>query len=405
MTVCKYQKLTGRAFMAALLSVASPISVLAAEGHTGHQGASPSVERSEQSPSMSHSQHGSSKAGQGSMQHGDMDHGQMDHGSMQNGDMDHSQMDHGSMQNGDMDHSQMDHGSMQHGDMDHSQMDHGSMQHGDMDHSQMGNGSMQHGDVDPSYGEPIQSNTHGVHDVNGIAQPSFIPALTDADRAAAFPAIQGHTVHDKMPYAFLLFDQLEYQDADAGSALAWELGGWWGGDVDRIWLRSEGERTNGVTEEAEVHVLAGHAIGPWWELVAGVRQDFKPGSPQTWAAVGVQGMALYGLEVEATAYLGEAGQTAARLEAEYDVLLTNRLVLQPVAELNFQGKDDARRGTGSGLSEAEVGLRLRYEIVREFAPYVGVSWGRSYGQTADFAREEGEEIESARFVAGIRMWF
>ena len=180
MTVCKYQKLTGRAFMAALLSVASPISVLAAEGHTGHQGASPSVERSEQSPSMSHSQHGSSKAGQGSMRRGDMDHGQMDHGSMQNGDMDHSQMDHG------------------------------SMQHGDMDHSQMGNGSMQHGDVDPSYGEPIQSNTHGVHDVNGIAQPSFIPALTDADRAAAFPAIQGHTVHDKMPYAFLLFDQLEY---------------------------------------------------------------------------------------------------------------------------------------------------------------------------------------------------
>ena len=280
MTVCKYQKLTGRALMAALLSVASPISVLAAEGHTGHQGASPSVERSEQSPSMSHSQHGSSKAGQG------------------------------------------------------------SMQHGDMDHSQMGNGSMQHGDIAPSSVQPREINTHGVHDVNGIAQPSFIPALTDADRAAAFPAIQGHTVHDKMPYAFLLLDQLEYQDADEGSALAWELGGWWGGDIDRIWLRSEGERTNGVTEEAEVHVLAGHAIGPWWELVAGVRQDFKPGSPQTWAAVGVQGMALYGLEVEATAYLGEAGQTAARLEAEYDVLLTNRLVLQPVAELNFQGKDD-----------------------------------------------------------------
>ncbi|WP_231701589.1 copper resistance protein B [Halopseudomonas xinjiangensis] len=331
--------------MVTLLSVASPVSVLAAEGHTGHQGASPPIERSEQSPSMSHSQHGSSKAG---------------------------------------------HGSMQHGDMDHSQMDHGGMQHGDMDQSS---------------GRPMQSNTHGARDVNGVAQPSFIPALTDADRAAAFPAIQGHTVHDKKPYAFLLFDQLEYQNADEGSALAWELGGWWGGDIDRVWLRSEGERTNGITEEAEVHVLWGHAVGPWWELVGGVRQDFKPGSPQTWAAVGLQGMALYGLEVEATAYLGEGGQTAARLEAEYDVLLTNRLVLQPVAELNFHGKDDSSRGIGSGLSEAEAGLRLRYEIAREFAPYVGVSWGRSYGQTADFTREEGEENESARFVAGVRMWF
>lgn len=291
---------------------------------------------------------------------------------------------------------QMDHSSMGHGSMDHDSMD--SMDHGQMkpmDHDTMDHGSMDHGRMD-----------HGsVHNVDGITGPPFIPALTDADREAAFPAIQGHTVHDKKPFGFLLFDQLEYQDADDGSTLSWELLGWWGGDVDRLWLRSEGERTNGVTEDAEIQALWGHSIGPWWDVVAGVRQDFKPGSPQTWGAFGIQGMALYGFEAEATAFIGEGGQTAARLEGEYDILLTNRLILQPTAEMNFYGKNDSARGAGSGLADIELGLRLRYEIVREFAPYIGVSWGRSYGNTADFARDEGEDIGEARFVAGVRMWF
>ncbi|HDZ55319.1 MAG TPA: copper resistance protein B [Pseudomonas xinjiangensis] len=286
---------------------------------------------------------------------------------------------------GQMDHSSMDHGQMK--PMDHDSMDHGSnsMDHGSMDHGRMNHGS--------------------VHNVDGIAGPPLIPALTNADREAAFPAIQGHTVHDKMPFAFLLFDQLEYQRADEGSALSWELLGWWGGDVNRLWLRSEGERTNGVTEDAEIQALWGHSIGPWWDVVAGVRQDFKPGSPQTWGALGIQGLALYGFEAEATAFIGEGGQTAARLEGEYDILLTNRLILQPTAEMNFYGKNDSARGAGSGLADTELGLRLRYEIVREFAPYIGVSWGRSYGDTADFARDEGEDIDEARFVAGVRMWF
>ncbi|WP_397387063.1 copper resistance protein B [Pseudomonas profundi] len=279
----------------------------------------------------------------------------------------------------------MDHEPVQQ-DVDHSQMQHHPAEHDEVDHSQMGHGSS------------------GLDRPDGVL-PAFIPALTDADRAAAFPAIQGHTVHDKVPFGLLLFDQLEYQNADAGSVLAWEVSGWWGGDIDRLWVRSEGERTNGVTEDAELQLLWGHAIGPWWEVVGGVRQDFKPGSPQTWAALGVQGMALYGLEVQATGYLGEGGQTAARLEGEYDILLTNRLVLQPVAELSFYGKDDPARGVGSGLSKLEAGLRLRYEIVREFAPYIGVSWGRSFGETADIARQEGEKTEEARFVAGVRMWF
>ncbi|MCK9744947.1 copper resistance protein B [Pseudomonas syringae] len=269
----------------------------------------------------------------------------------------------------------MDHGQMQ--GMDHSKMQ-------GMDHSQM------QGMQPPK--QQTQSRTP-------------IPALTDADRAAVYKAPGGHEVHDTALNSFFIFEKLEWQDADDGSALNWEAQGWIGGDVDRLWLRSEGERTNGKTEEAEVHALWGHSISPWWDLVGGVRQDFKPGDPQTWAAFGIQGLALYNFEAQATAYLGEGGQTAARLEGDYDILLTNKLILQPTAELNFYGKNDPGRGVGSGLSESEVGLRLRYEIRPEFAPYIGVTWNRAYGKTADYARDEGEDINEARLVLGVRVWF
>lgn len=286
-------------------------------------------------------------------------------------------MEAGQMQG--MDHSQMQ-------GMDHSKvqvMDHGQMK--GMDHSKM---------------EGMQS----------AKQPQTqsrtpIPPLTDADRSAVYNAPGGHEVHDTALNSFFIFEKLEWQDADDGSALNWEAQGWIGGDVDRLWLRSEGERSDGKTEKAEVQALWGHAISPWWDLVGGVRQDFKPGDPQTWAAFGIQGLALYNFEAQATAYLGEGGQTAARLEGDYDILLTNKLVLQPTAEFNFYGKNDPQRGVGSGLSESEVGLRLRYEIRPQFAPYVGVTWNRSYGKTADYAREEGEDNSETRLVVGVRVWF
>jgi copper resistance protein B len=212
-------------------------------------------------------------------------------------------------------------------------------------------------------------------------------------------------MHQGSSHFMFVADELEWQDADAGSTLAWDLSGWAGGDIDRLAFRSEGERTNGHTEEAELQLLWSHAIGPWWETVAGVRQDFKPGSPQTWAAFGLQGMPLYGLETEATAFIGDGGQSALQLEAEYDMLLTQRWVLQPTAEINLHGRTDESRGIGSGLSDASIGLRLRYEISRQFAPYVGVSWSRAYGNSAELQRAEGEDTSEARLVAGIRFWF
>ena len=234
---------------------------------------------------------------------------------------------------------------------------------------------------------------------------TLIPALTDADRAAVYNAPGGHRVHDSGVNSLLLINQLEWQGGDGAGALNWDIKGWVGGDIDRLWLRSEGERSAGRTESAEVQALWGHAISPWWDLMGGVRHDFKPGDGQTWAAFGAQGMALYNFEAEATLFVGEAGRTAARLEGDYDILLTNRLILQPTAELNFYGRNDPQRGIGSGLSESELGLRLRYEVRREFAPYVGVTWNRSYGQTAQYARDEGEDTRQLRWVMGVRLWF
>ncbi len=277
--------------------------------------------------------------------------------------------------------------------VDHAAMGHGAPDQGAMDHGSMDHGAMGHAPAAPAQPQPPSSSR------------TPIPPLTDADRAAAFPPVHGHQVHDRQINWLASFEQLEYQDAEEGSVLSWDASGWIGGDIDRLWWRSEGERTNGMTEEAELQLLWGRAIGPWWELVGGLRQDFKPAPAQTWAAFGVQGMPLYGVELEATAFLGENGQSAARLEAEYDLLLTNRLILQPSAEVNLYGKNDEHRGIGSGLADTELGLRLRYEIRREFAPYVGIEWSRAHGRSADLLRDDGEDVSDTRLVAGIRFWF
>ncbi|ROU06052.1 copper resistance protein B [Lysobacter enzymogenes] len=270
--------------------------------------------------------------------------------------------------------------------VDHSKMDHSNMDHSKMDHSQTDQGAA------PRAGAPQRPR-----------EP--IPAVTDADRAAAFPPISLHMQHAPEFGRMVVFNRLEAVDAEHGSAQAWEGQAWFGNDTDRLWLRSEGEREDGRTESANLEALYGRAISPWWDVVAGVRHDFRPERSQTWAAFGLQGLSPYKFEVSATAYLGERGRTALNLEAEYELLLTNRLILQPLVEVEFYGKDDPRRETGAGLSTAEAGLRLRYEFSRKFAPYIGVSWERAFGDTADYRRAHGERIEDTRLVAGVRLWF
>ena len=212
-------------------------------------------------------------------------------------------------------------------------------------------------------------------------------------------------MHDNSIQTFVVLDRLEAWNADSGTGFAWEGQAWIGTDLNRVWLRSEGEQVDGKLEGADLEVMYGRSIAPWWDLVAGIRHDFKPGASQDFAAIGVVGLAPYKFEVQATAYIGQGGQTAARLEAEYETLLTNRLILQPLVEVNLYGKNDARRGIGSGLSTVEAGLRLRYEFTRKFAPYIGVVRERAFGRTADIRRLSGEDIDDTRVVAGLRIWF
>lgn len=232
-----------------------------------------------------------------------------------------------------------------------------------------------------------------------------IPVPTDADRAAAFAPLHDGHAHGGGIHSLVRFNRFEAWDADPGTGQAWEGHAWIGGDVQRLWLRSEGEREHGRTASADLEAFYGRGISPWWDLLAGVRHDFNPGPSQTWAALGVQGMAPYKFEVAATAYLGEGGRSMLTAEVEYELLFTSRTVLQPLVEVEFMGRADPERGTGSGLSTAEAGVRLRYEITRQFAPYVGVAYERAYGGTADHRRQAGEPVSDTRWLAGVRWWF
>lgn len=212
-------------------------------------------------------------------------------------------------------------------------------------------------------------------------------------------------MNDKERVGQVLLDQFEWRDTAEGNAVVWEAQGRYGGDYNKLWVKTEGERAGGVTQDARVDVLWDHIIGRWWSLQAGARQDFGRGPTRTWAAFGVEGLAPYWFDTEATFYVGEQGRTAARLKAEYDILFTQRLILQPEAEANFYGKSDPARQVGSGLSDLDVGIRLRYELRREFAPYVGVAWTRLFGATADQARAAGADASDIQVVAGVRIWF
>lgn len=249
-----------------------------------------------------------------------------------------------------------------------------------------------------------QTHEHGAQEKAPSDKRPDTPAITDADRAAAFPDVEGHGVHDNAVNYYVLFDQFEWQ-AGGDSGLHWDNKGWIGRDIDRLWFRSELDAEDGRVGHAETHLLYGRAVARWWDVVGGVRQDFRPGPAQTWAAIGIQGLAPYWFEVEVTAYVGAGGRTAVRLETEYELLVTNRLILQPLVEVNLHSKSDPERGIGSGLSTTEIGMRARYEFRRELAPYVGVTWDRRYGRTADFAEASGGKAGGGRLVVGIRTWF
>ena len=232
-----------------------------------------------------------------------------------------------------------------------------------------------------------------------------IPLVTEGDRAAAFPAdMHGHAVHDTNFHYQVLFDRLEWRGDDSGG-FTFENTSWFGGDINRLWIRADLESDDTELESASVDALWGRSFSRWWDFVLGMRQDFRPGDPQPWAAVGIQGLAPQWFEIEATAYVGAEGRTRAEFEIEYDLLLTQRMKLQPLVEFDVYGKDDPQRGIAAGLSSLEAGFRVRYEVRREFAPYVGITWDRKLFGTGDLARDRGDDVSQARLAFGVRTWF
>jgi copper resistance protein B len=212
--------------------------------------------------------------------------------------------------------------------------------------------------------------------------------------------------HGGMVFHRFLADVAEYRAGAGGDGYRWHGEFWIGGDLNRLVLKSEGEGSfaHGV-ENAEIQALYARALDPYWNLQAGLRHDFAPSPRRTYAVLGVEGLAPYWIETEAALFLSDKGLLRARLTGSYDQRITSRLILQPRLEANFAFQDMRRERIGAGLSSLELGLRLRYEIAREFAPYVGLSWERKLGATADLARAAGEDTGGPSFVAGLRAWF
>jgi copper resistance protein B len=240
----------------------------------------------------------------------------------------------------------------------------------------------------------------------------------ESERAHVPPDPPQHVMHDMSTermiemmqmddaalFGKILLDQLEWRDVKGADAQAWELDAWYGNDYNKLWLETEGQSVDS-DEQGRVELMWDRIISPWWSLQTGVRQDFGQGPSRTWLDLGVQGLAPYFFDIDAALYIGEEGRTSARFSGEYDILITQRLILQPELELRAFGKDDPQNGIGSGFSDLELGLRLRYEFRREFAPYVGLHWERKFGRTADLARDAGEDPDEVSLVAGLHVWF
>lgn len=215
---------------------------------------------------------------------------------------------------------------------------------------------------------------------------------------------------DNQIHQFLLLDQLEYAPSGIGNPVRYDGMGWIGGDYNRLWLFAEGEHLTAEGEgEAEVQALYGRLVAPFWDALVGVRLDtrYREGDNQTRGllTVGLEGLAPYWFEVSPMLFVSQDGDVSARLTTEYELLFTQRLILQPRMELNAALQKVPEFGVGSGLNDVELGTRLRYEIRREFAPYVGINWTRRVGSTADLARAAGEDASNFSVVAGVRMWY
>ncbi|MGV2865771.1 copper resistance protein B [Achromobacter sp. AGC39] len=292
----------------------------------------------------------------------------------------------------------VDHGAMDHGAMDHSGMRHGAAQapapaatdHANMDHGDMGHDGPPQAAPTPPAAPPVGS----LPTSDGAAERGY-------DSYGIHPHMM-----DDMPAWQVLFDKFGVShNRDGQNALQWDGRFWFGTATDRLLVKSEGERENGEGSDGKVEAFWSHAVSPFWDLQLGARRDIGTGPKRNWAAIGIEGVLPYNIELETTAYVGASGRTALALKAEYDLLLTQRLIFTPELEASLYGKADPARGVGSGLAEGSLSFRLRYEVTREFAPYIGVSFDRKFGQTARYASDAGASRSQTALMAGVRFWF
>lgn len=287
--------------------------------------------------------------------------------------------------------------------MDHSNMP--GMKQGDM--KGKSSGAMEGMDHDSMQGldHPGMNMDNMMDSMQGGSPP---PDARDPDYSDGLELgpLPGMHMPDDAPYGQVLLDQFEgFRGRSGEMGIRLDGQAWYGTDLNNVWLKAESERSNGTLGSTRLEALYNRAFSSYFGWQAGWRHDVGGGPSRNWAALGIQGLAPYWFDLEATAYVGESGRTALRLEAEYELYITQRVVLQPDVEVQIYGKNDPERGIGSGLSNVDLGLRLRYEITRKFAPYIGVDWGRKFGSTADLARRSGDDVSETRFVAGIRLWY
>lgn len=287
-----------------------------------------------------------------------------------------------------------------HDHMDHGQMDHGAMEQEDHSAHQAPAADAHAGHDGPATDGDIPTGTVPPVPADRAADAFYNSAEMARARAAMLKESGG------MAFSQLMLDRLEYRMGKGADGYHWEGEGWIGGDINRFAFKTEGEGAfGGPLERAEVQALYSRAIDPWFNLEAGVRHDIRPDPRRTYAVVGIEGLAPYWFEVSAQAFLSNRGDAHLRLEGSYDQRISQRLILQPAAEINVAAQDVPELGIGSGVSDVELGLRLRYEFAREFAPYVGVNWERKLGDTARFARADGERASATSLVMGVRFWF
>ncbi|MFL6550741.1 MAG: copper resistance protein B [Povalibacter sp.] len=243
------------------------------------------------------------------------------------------------------------------------------------------------------------------HTTETAEASSHVPPAPPSEVLPPMSTEQMHSMmemDDSARFGSVKVDRLEWRDES--DSTAWNLSARYGGDYNKLVLKSEGDIRD-HDRELRNELLWDRIIGAWWNLQAGVRVDSGTGPTRTWAAFGIEGLAPYWIDFESTLYVSDEGRTALRVEARYDLRFTQRLILQPQLEANAYGKSDPERALGSGLSDLEAGLRLRYEFRREIAPYIGVQWTALFGTTADLAESENRSSDEVQFVAGIRVWF